>query len=70
MGMVPGLVSAQYGQEAVTDPTGPATGSGHVLRGGTWSYPATFCPSAARYNLGPGFRFVSLGFRVARVPAG
>jgi len=55
-----------YRAEAATDPSGPRNGSGHVLRGGAWSYPAKFCRSANRYNLVRGFRYISLGFRVAR----
>jgi len=51
------------------DPTGPATGSGRVLRGGSWLNPPTICRSSNRYRLGPAGRY-SLGFRVVMVPAG
>ena len=57
-----------YGTEAVTDPTGPATGSSRVFRGGGWNEPARFCRSANRY-FGPGFHIIGVSFRVSRVLA-
>ncbi len=51
------------------DPTGAATDSGRVIRGGCWLNPAEGCRSAYRINRSPGFRAGSLGFRVTRVPA-
>jgi len=53
-----------YPSGAVTDPTGPSSGSGRVLRGGSWSYDALSCRSALRSNLHPAFRFYNVGFRV------
>jgi formylglycine-generating enzyme required for sulfatase activity len=58
-----------YGAEAVTDPSGPATGSTRVFRGGNWFYPAKLCRSAPRYFYEPGRRSHALGLRVALVPA-
>ena len=49
-----------------TDPTGPASGSLRVVRGGTWSYPAQYCRSAYRFRDRPGYRFNALGFRFLR----
>ncbi len=50
--------------ETVTDPTGAATGSGRVFRGGSWNDDARNCRSANRARLTPGRRYVNLGFRV------
>jgi formylglycine-generating enzyme required for sulfatase activity len=52
----------------VRDPTGPASGSYRVNRGGCWNYPATECHSASRYFLGPGDRLYFFGFRLALSP--
>ena len=51
------------------DPTGAATGSFRVLRGGSWIYPAGYCRSADRIGIVPGNRRNILGLRVSRVPA-
>jgi len=51
-----------------TDPVGPSSGSGRVVRGGSWSSGARDCRSACRYNNGPAFRRSGLGFRLALVP--
>jgi formylglycine-generating enzyme required for sulfatase activity len=58
-----------YSSSAVTDPTGPATGSFRVLRGGSWNYGgAKDCRSANRYYSVPGNAIDSYGFRVVIVP--
>ena len=54
----------------VTDPAGAASGAFRVLRGGSWSYGATFCRSAYRYFYGsrgssPSLQCYNFGFRVA-----
>jgi formylglycine-generating enzyme required for sulfatase activity len=58
---------------AVSDPLGPATGSGRVLRGGSFSGDGVVVVSAtpaarAAYRLGwdPSFRYTDFGFRLAR----
>ena len=51
---------------AVVDPTGPAAGSNRVLRGGSWFYGAGDCRSASRYDIAPGYRNASIGFRLLR----
>jgi len=54
----------RYPGGSVTDPTGPATGIVHVLRGGGWYYDRTYCRSAYR-DFDPGFRANFIGFRLA-----
>jgi len=49
----------------VTDPKGPSSGTGRVLRGGSWDYSARYCRSALRGWGRPGYR-AYMGFRVAR----
>ena len=51
---------------AVTDPTGPSTGSNRVSRGGSWSLLSGFCRSASRDGDTPDLRSYDLGFRVLR----
>ena len=58
-----------YAHSPSDDPTGPATGSDHVIRGGAWVNPARDCRAAARGRGSPGFRFYDLGFRVSLIPA-
>lgn len=54
-----------YDSDLPTDPTGPATGSQRVLRGGHWFYDAQYCRSASRDSATPGDYFDYVGFRVA-----
>ena len=51
---------------SVTDPTGAASGSSRVLRGGSWFLISDFCRSAARFRRSPVIRSFVLGFRVLR----
>ncbi|MCX6886003.1 MAG: SUMF1/EgtB/PvdO family nonheme iron enzyme [Verrucomicrobia bacterium] len=51
-----------------TDPRGVSTGSGRVLRGGSWSGNASICRSAFRVNYAPAHGFNNLGFRSALPP--
>lgn len=55
-----------YPKEAVTDPTGPSSGSYRVVRGGSWGSPAPDLRSAGRYGHDPGIRDFDLGFRLVR----
>jgi formylglycine-generating enzyme required for sulfatase activity len=56
---------------AVTDPTGPADGSGRVIRGGGSDFIAEICRSAYHSGFGPSFRSLSYcGFRVCLSPSG
>ncbi len=52
----------------VTNPTGPATGSFRVLRGGSWLTFAELCRSAYRFNFAPDNRLNLVGFRLVFVP--
>ncbi|MGO9115028.1 MAG: formylglycine-generating enzyme family protein [Thermoguttaceae bacterium] len=57
-----------YKKEAVTDPSGPAAGSGRVSRTGTWYSQARDCRSGQRCQGDPGHVGGGLGFRVALTP--
>ncbi len=53
-----------YPSGPLTDPTGPASGSSRVRRGGSWSHTGTYLRSARRRDGAPGARGSTLGFRV------
>ena len=55
---------ATYSGSPQTDPTGPASGSLRVRRGGSWYDGGTDLRSAKRDNLTPGYRYSNHGFRV------
>jgi formylglycine-generating enzyme required for sulfatase activity len=55
-----------YPKDAVKDPSGPDGGAGRVDRGGSWSFDARDCRSAARFSISPGNRGFDLGFRLSR----
>jgi formylglycine-generating enzyme required for sulfatase activity len=55
----------KYPASSVTDPTGPSTGSGRVVRGGSWLNLADNCRSAYRNGHDPDFSYYGDGFRVA-----
>ncbi len=58
-----------YGSGPVSDPTGPASGSTRVRRGGGLSHIAAHCRSANRGSSMPGAKTLEpLGFRVVLVP--
>jgi len=58
-----------YPSKAVTDPTGPSSGSYRVLRGGTWNHSPFSCRSAYRGDhYEPGGKSPSFGFRLVRQP--
>ena len=55
---------AYYERTPVTDPTGPTSGSEHVIRGGSWVSPRVH--AAARDSLTQLFRDNTIGFRCSR----
>jgi formylglycine-generating enzyme required for sulfatase activity len=55
-----------YPSASVTDPTGAASGSSRVYRGGSWSDYAESCASADRGGSSPDFPYHDKGFRVLR----
>jgi formylglycine-generating enzyme required for sulfatase activity len=57
-----------YSSEAKDNPTGPASGSYRVYRGGSWLFVARFCRVSFRYNFDPEFRDGNLGFRLVLSP--
>ncbi|MFN5329466.1 MAG: formylglycine-generating enzyme family protein, partial [Planctomycetota bacterium] len=60
----------EYPKGSATDPRGPEAGSDRVNHGGSWSSVAVLCRSAIRGRIGPSFRLISLGFRVALSSSG
>jgi formylglycine-generating enzyme required for sulfatase activity len=54
-----------YPSGAVTDPTGPSTGSYRVFRGGSWGVLDVYCRSAFRFRFDPSDGYFHLGFRLA-----
>lgn len=58
------------GSAASTDPTGPASGSERVMRGGAWYYNAHHARSANRERFKPNKRFTFVGFRCAQTQLG
>lgn len=58
---------APYSSSAQTDPQGPPSGSGRVVRGGSWGSYARYCRSAPRDGDDPvTSRYSDIGFRLAR----
>jgi len=55
---------ADYMTDALTNPTGPETGSFRVARGGFWGSQARFCRSAYRNWMSPDDRLSHYGFRL------
>jgi formylglycine-generating enzyme required for sulfatase activity/outer membrane protein assembly factor BamB len=56
---------SHYPTGSLTDPTGPASGSARVQRGGSWSNTGTDLRSARRHRRPPGDRPNGLGFRLS-----
>jgi formylglycine-generating enzyme required for sulfatase activity len=54
-----------YAAAAAVDPTGPASGTYRVIRGGSWHLGATFARVSFRLRYGPTIRFNFIGFRCA-----
>jgi formylglycine-generating enzyme required for sulfatase activity len=59
----------EYSPEAQSNPTGPASGSQRILRGGSWGYHPPFVRTAFRYPVPPTADYLAVGFRCA-VPDG
>ena len=59
-----------YPSGSTTDPTGAASGSPRVFRGGSWRSGAEVCRSAYRHGDSPSRRSSGRGFRVALSPSG
>ena len=57
----------RYSSSAQTNPTGPSSGSGRVLRGGGWSRDAGYCRVSDRSLINPSIRGNFSGFRVVLV---
>ncbi len=57
-----------YDRSKRRDPTGSATGSERVWRGGSWAYFGPFCRSAYRFKQSPTHRDANFGFRVVASP--
>ena len=58
-----------YQSAGSSNPTGPASGSYKVVRGGNWDMPASACRSSARsYLVAPIHTGNGIGFRAVRVP--
>ena len=55
-----------YGDGPVTNPTGPATGSNRINRGGYWNNTNSYCRSACRVSYAPTTASSVFGFRLAR----
>ncbi len=55
-----------YGQPTPANPTGPATGSYRVLRGGDWSFNALYARCAYRYGVVTISANYTVGFRCVR----
>lgn len=57
-----------YQPEAQTNPAGPDEGTHHVMRGGSWTYDATFCRVSRRNYLSSVIRASNCGLRLAMTP--
>jgi len=54
-----------YSSDAQTNPTGPASGSYRMFRGGSWYYDAWSCRVSYRFYYPPSFNYSFLGLRLA-----
>ena len=53
-----------YSSSAQTNPTGPASGSNRVFRGGSWDYNARYCRVSCRTRKSPTSCYSNLGLRL------
>jgi len=58
----------EYSTANQTDPTGPATGTQKVLRGGGYTNYARYCRSASRFKHLPESHYPYVGFRIVTLP--
>ena len=58
-----------YGQGNATDPTGPASGSSRIIRGGVWHYKPAYVRCAHRYKNKPAVIWDLLGMRAIVPPS-
>lgn len=56
---------ASYSKDNSTDPSGPASGTKRVMRGGSVHHTADYCVSSSRDSFGPKGRLTNTGLRVA-----
>jgi formylglycine-generating enzyme required for sulfatase activity len=60
--------SAYYSSSPQNNPTGPASGSYRVVRGGSWIYDTNNLRASGRGDFTPVSAGYGIGFRVARAP--
>ena len=58
---------SSYYSSSQRNPIGASSGSGRVLRGGSWNYYALQSRVSGRNDFSPGFRYNFLGLRLALV---
>ena len=56
----------EYGSDSQTDPCGPESASGKVVRGGSWLSNAKNCRSASRFSWLPDSGIEFIGFRLVK----
>jgi len=54
-----------YGRGPFTNPEGPDSGSGRVVRGGSWAQDTSYCRVASRTRQPPTYKGTLVGFRLA-----
>ena len=59
-----------YSSNSQTNPVGPSSDTGRVIRGGYWGNVANECRSTARFGWGIGNDYYFIGFRVVRRSGG
>ena len=59
---------SEYTRAPQTDPTGPASGTARIIRGGYFDFEQGFCRASLRYSIDSPDFGNSTGFRVARNP--
>ena len=55
----------RYSSDDQVDPTGPASGTGRVYRGGSWYFDEWFCRVSFRNSVAPTYRSYGIGLRLA-----